>query len=111
MEAVYMGLSEAAKEVIYLKKLLLDINLGKLVSNEVSVYCNNESTVQLYRNNIFYHRNKHIDTHYHNIKELQENGEINVRFVNSIETIVVILMKSLLKVKLFRCVKLISLGK
>lgn len=79
------------------------MNLSKLVSNEVSVYCDNKSAVQLSKNNVF-HR-------YYNIRVLQENGEINARFVNSIEMIVNILTKSLSKVNLYRWIELISLEK
>lgn len=103
MEAEYTRLSETAKEIIYLKSLLLHMNLSKLVSNEVSVYCDNKSAVQLSKNNVF-HR-------YYNIRVLQENGEINARFVNSIEMIVNILTKSLSKVNLYRWIELISLEK
>lgn len=109
MEAEYMGLSEAAKEVVYLKRLLLHMNLRELASDKINIYCDNQSAVQLSKNNVFHRRSKHIDIRFHYTRELQENDEINVGFISSNEMIADILTKSLPKIKLYECIDLMGL--
>lgn len=43
--------------------------------------CDNQSAIHLIKNPVFHQRTKHIDVRYHFIRELQENGDININFV------------------------------
>ena len=40
------------------------------------IYCDNSSTIALSKNYVFHNRTKHIDTKFHYIRELVNNGEI-----------------------------------
>ncbi|GKD03351.1 hypothetical protein Tco_1178325 [Tanacetum coccineum] len=74
-EAEYMALTEAVKENIYLKGLLIElgVNLRSVVVN-----CDNQSAIYLSRNAMFHERTKHINVRYHFIREIVKSKEIEV---------------------------------
>lgn len=50
MEAEYMALSDACKEAIYLRRSLEHMNLTNLVTSAITMFCDNQSAIQLSRN-------------------------------------------------------------
>nr|GEX12917.1 retrovirus-related Pol polyprotein from transposon TNT 1-94 [Tanacetum cinerariifolium] len=74
-EAEYMALTEALKESIWLKGLLIElgVNLRSVVVN-----FDNQSAIHLLRNAMFHERTKHINVRYHFIKEIMEFKDIKV---------------------------------
>ncbi|GKA14947.1 copia protein, partial [Tanacetum coccineum] len=50
-------------------------------STEISLYCDNKSVIALCYNNVQHSRAKHIDIHYHFIKEQVENEIVELYFV------------------------------
>ncbi len=79
-EAKYKGVAMAACEVAWLRKLLGD--LGLYVDKHVVIYCDNLSSIQLARNPMFHARTKHIEVHYHFIREKVLVGEIDLVYVS-----------------------------
>ncbi|GKD38637.1 hypothetical protein Tco_1258844 [Tanacetum coccineum] len=75
IEAKYMTLTEAVKESIWLKGLLIElgVNLRSVVVN-----CDNQGAIHLSRNAIFHERTKYINVRYHFIREIVESREIEV---------------------------------
>ncbi|GJT19858.1 retrovirus-related pol polyprotein from transposon TNT 1-94 [Tanacetum coccineum] len=51
--------------------------------NKVSLYCDNKSVIALCCNNVQHSRAKHIDVHYHFIKEQVKNGIVELYFVRT----------------------------
>ncbi|GJW86661.1 hypothetical protein Tco_0162001 [Tanacetum coccineum] len=51
--------------------------------NKIPLYCNNKSAIALCCNNVQHSRAKHIDIHYHFIKEQVENGIVELYFVRT----------------------------
>ncbi|GJZ88771.1 hypothetical protein Tco_0660553 [Tanacetum coccineum] len=47
------------------------------------MYCDSKSVIALCYNNVQHFRSKHIDIRFHFIKELVENGVIELYFVNT----------------------------
>jgi hypothetical protein len=68
MEAKYKGATIATCEVVWLQKLLL--NLGQLVDVLVVIYCDNINSILLANNSVYHVRTKHIEVHYHFIREM-----------------------------------------
>ncbi len=66
-EAEYRSLTIAACEIVWLQKLLLD--LGHFVDVPIVIYCDNISSILLDNNPVYHVRTKHIEVHYHFIKE------------------------------------------
>jgi hypothetical protein len=62
----YKGTIIVACEIIWLQKLLLD--LEQLVDAHVVIYCDNISSILLANNPVYHARTKHIEVHYHFIK-------------------------------------------
>ncbi|GJY27632.1 hypothetical protein Tco_0403399 [Tanacetum coccineum] len=51
--------------------------------NKIPLYCDNKSEIDLCCNNVQHSRAKHIDVHYHFIKEQVENGIMELYFVRT----------------------------
>jgi len=67
--------------VVWLRNLLGDLQV--LVDNPVRIYCDNLSSIQLARNPVFHARTKHIEVHYHFIREKVLIGEIDLVFIST----------------------------
>ncbi len=83
----------AACEVAWLRKLLVD--LGLHVDRHVVIYCDNLSSIQLAKNPVFYARTKHIEVHYHFIKDKVLAGEIDLIYVSTEDQVADIFTKVL----------------
>ncbi len=92
-EAEYRGATMAACEVAWLRKLLGD--LGLHVDRHVVIYCDNLSSIQLARNPVFHARTKHIEVHYHFIREMVLAGEIDITYVSTEDQVADIFTKVL----------------
>ncbi|MCO5606589.1 hypothetical protein L7F22_060777 [Adiantum nelumboides] len=78
-EAEYRGATVAACEVAWLKILLRDLEIQ--VQDLIILYCDNTSSIQLARNLVFHARTKHIEVHYHFIRERILDGNIELDYV------------------------------
>ena len=67
----YVGLSESGNEAIYLKQLHGEIGVG---GPSVFLYGDNESSLKLAENPVFYRRSKHILLKYHSLRDRVEEG-------------------------------------
>jgi hypothetical protein len=92
-EAEYRGAAMVACEVACLRKLLGD--LGLHVDRQVVIYCDNLSSIQLVRNPVFHARTKHIEVHYHFIREKVLAGEIDLIYVSTEDQVADIFTKAL----------------
>lgn len=80
-EAEYVAASTAARELIWLRKLLSDI--GCPCVKESTLFVDNQSAIQLVENPVYHKRTKHIDIHYHYVRERVEDHKIVVKYVPS----------------------------
>ena len=92
-EVEYRGAAMAACEIAWLRKLLSD--LGHEVQGPVTLYWDNMSSIQLENNPVFHARTKHIEVHYHYVREKVLGREINIVYVNTNEQVANIFTKSL----------------
>ncbi|MCO5576957.1 hypothetical protein L7F22_030778 [Adiantum nelumboides] len=89
----YRGAAVAQCEVAWLELLLGD--LGIQVQRLVVIHYDNLSSIQLAQNPMFHARIKHIEVHYHFIKERVLDGSINLIFVRTDDQVATIFMKAL----------------
>ena len=82
-EAEYRGAAMAAYEVAWLQKLLA--NLGQSVHGAVVIYCDNVSNIMLANNPVYHARTKHIEVHYHFVREKVLAREVNLVYVSTEE--------------------------
>lgn len=105
-EVEYIGLTEAAKEAIWLKGLLTEMGLTQ---EAIRVHCDSQSALLLAQNSVYHARTKHIDIRYHRIRELVEDGEVELVKVHTKENPADALTKVLPRDSFQRCVELIRL--
>ncbi|CAK1594594.1 unnamed protein product [Parnassius mnemosyne] len=91
-ESEYMAASEAAKEILWLRQLLIDIDEPQLV---ITLCIDNQSAIKLIHNPIYHKRTKHIDIRYNFIREKVEQNVINVQYVKSSNQLADFLTKAL----------------
>lgn len=109
MEAEYVALSEVCKEIVYLRRLLDHIGFKSCVVDATEIYCDNQSAIELNKNQVFHGRSKHIDIRYHFSREIRDKEEISVNYLPSEKMTADILTKPLTKAKHEECVRLLGL--
>ncbi|MCO5567945.1 hypothetical protein L7F22_021641 [Adiantum nelumboides] len=92
-KAEYRGVAMATCEVAWLE--LLHRYLGIQVQRSVVIHCDNLSSIQLAQNPMFHAKTKHIDVHYHFIRERVLDGSIDLTFVRIDEQVADIFTKAL----------------
>lgn len=107
VEAEYMALSSALQEVLWFRTLFKELEPIVKVKPFV-LYCDNQGTIQLAKNDIVTQKTKHIDVRHHFVKEKILNKEIVLEYLPTDKMISDILTKSLPKNKHVNFVK--SLG-
>ena len=88
----------AACEVAWLRKLHVDLCVE--VPHKIVIYCDNLSSIQLARNPVFHARTKHIEVHYHFIREHVLAVDINLVYIGIEEQVADIFTKALGAAKL-----------
>ncbi|GJY99068.1 retrotransposon protein, putative, ty1-copia subclass [Tanacetum coccineum] len=107
IEAEYMALTEAVKESIWLKGLLikLGVNLRSVVVN-----CDNQSAIHLSRNAMFHERTKHINVRHHFIREIVESKEIEVAKIGTKDNVADAFTKVVPSLKFKYCIEILGVG-
>lgn len=108
MEAEYMGLTESAKEVLYLQQLLTNLGFADLSSS--TIYNDNISAQKLAENHTFHPRSKHIAIRHHFIRDAVRNNQILIKYIPTDEMIADILTKALPGPKHKKCTEMLGLG-
>ena len=80
-EVEYRGVSVATGTVIWLKRLLKDLHVE--VSDLTKNYCDSVNNNQLAKIPVFHARTKHIEVHYHFIRERVLFGEVELTYVST----------------------------
>ena len=103
-EAEYIGLTEAAKEVLFIQQVFNDINVH--IGCPV-IYCDNNSAVNLAKHPTNHRNSKHIDIRYHFIRE-HVGSTFDLWRVDSSSNLADILTKSLASPPFQNLMKLIG---
>jgi hypothetical protein len=98
-EAEYIGLCNAAKEAVWIRKFLRDVGRGIYAggTHATRMLGDNQSALRLVANPEFHSKSKHIDVQYHYVRELLEDGTIDVEYVRTSEMAADCLTKPLKK--------------
>lgn len=91
-EAEYVAATSGACQAIWLKRILEELQFGQ---GAVPIFCDNSSTIKLSKNPVLHGRTKHIDVRYHFLRNLVEDGEIDLLYCRSEDQIADILTKPL----------------
>ncbi|KAA0062799.1 gag/pol protein [Cucumis melo var. makuwa] len=78
MEAEYLAACEAAKEAVWLRKFLIDLEVVPNMLKPITLYCDNSGAVVNSREPRSHKRGKHIERKYHLIREIEHRGDVIV---------------------------------
>ena len=93
-EAEYIAATTATCQGIWLRRLLSDLTKKEMSRFVLKV--DNKSAISLNKNPVYHDRSKHIDTHYHFIRECVEEGKIIVDHIRTEDQLADILTNQVL---------------
>eukprot|EP00253_Pinus_taeda_P033202 PITA_33202 len=99
-DAEYVAAAEATKEIVWLRKILEDLQVKQVQSTPLMI--DNTSAIKLAKNPKFHDRTKHINTKYHLIRHHVEAKTIHLRHCSTNEQVADIFTKALGREKLER---------
>ncbi|KAG7304953.1 hypothetical protein JYU34_010370 [Plutella xylostella] len=91
-----MALSDTCKESLFIRKFMLEM-FG--ITPKICIFNDNQSAIKLCKNFMFHSRTKHIDIRHHFIKEIVNNGIVQVRYLSTNDMLADVLTKALCKEK------------
>jgi hypothetical protein len=100
-KAGYMVATHSCKETIWLKRWCSYIRFKQGV---VIIYCDSQSVICLAKNLKFHARTKHIDLQYHFVRDMVEDGRVNLFKVETLMNVVDSLNKPMIIEKYEWCV-------
>ncbi|KAL3697894.1 hypothetical protein R1sor_011970 [Riccia sorocarpa] len=106
-ESEYQALQECTKEVCWLRSILSEINL--LNTGPTVIWCDNQSMLKSSKNPIFHARTKHIEVHFHFVREKIIDGTIEAKYIPSGLQLADIFTKALGRAKFLEFRELIGL--
>lgn len=101
-EAEYRAAAMAAQEIVWLRLVLKELLNAE--DERVVLRCDNMSSIYLANNPMFHARSKHIEVHYHFIREKVLAGQVDLKYIDTHRQVADIFTKSLpsAKMKKFR---------
>ena len=75
-EAKYMAAFTAMVECVWLRCLMTDLDVGQ--DSPTTIYIDSQSALVVARNLVFHARTKHIEMHYHYVRERLSAREISL---------------------------------
>ncbi|MCO5574893.1 hypothetical protein L7F22_028687 [Adiantum nelumboides] len=97
-ETEYKTVFTATVECVWLRRLMADLGVGQDTAN--TIYTDSQSALTIARNPIFHARTKHIEVHYHYVRERISAGEISLAYVPTQDNLADLFTKALSHEKL-----------
>ncbi|KAF7144341.1 hypothetical protein RHSIM_Rhsim05G0019000 [Rhododendron simsii] len=91
-EEEYIAAIDATCEAVWLSRILFDMEHKE--EGPTVIYCDNMSAIAMSKNPVFHGRTKHIELRHHFIRDLVQNREIQLEFVNMKEQLADIMTKA-----------------
>jgi hypothetical protein len=89
-EAEYMTIAEATKEALWWKGLYSE-QYG--VKSCITIYCDSQSAIYLTKDKMLMDRTKHIDAHYHFVRDVIEQDLVKVCMISTYDNPTDMMMK------------------
>ena len=96
IEAEFIAITEACKELLWLKKFLQELGLKQ---ERYVLHCDSQSAIHLSKNSSFHSRSKHIDVRYHWIRDVLNDKLLQLEKVHTDANTSDMLTKALTKDK------------
>ena len=86
-EAEYIDASDAAKEVVWMKKFISGLDVIPSIINPVDLYCDNNGAIAQAKEPRSHQRSKHILRRFHLIREIVDRGDVKICRVSTNDNI------------------------
>ena len=96
-EAEYRAVLTATVECIWLRRLLIDLCME--IDDATHILTDSQSALAIARNPVFHARTKHIELHYHYVRERHHAGDIDLVYVPTQVNVANIFTKALSREK------------
>jgi hypothetical protein len=103
VEAEYMATSTAAREGLWLGRLVRELGVGQGAVDVLVIRSDNTGSIQTANNPILSPRTKHIDIQHHFVRDRVERGELRVEYVSTHEQVADFLTKAMTREKQEYC--------
>ena len=77
-EAEYIAAGNCCTKLLWMQKLLHDYGICQ---EHLTIYCDNTSAINIFKNPVQHSRTKHIEIRHHFIRELVEDGTLTLEFI------------------------------
>ena len=95
MEAEYIAANDAAKEAVWMKKFLAELEIIPTIIHPVPLYCDNNGAIALAKEPRSHQKSRHILRKYHLIREIVDRQDIKIERVDTKNNIADPLTKAL----------------
>ncbi|MCO5592575.1 hypothetical protein L7F22_046578 [Adiantum nelumboides] len=92
-EAECMAVFTTTVECVWLRRLMADLGVGQDTAN--TIYTDNQSALAVARNPVIHARTKHIEVHYHYVRERLSAREISLAYVPTQDNLVDLFYKGI----------------
>ena len=92
-EAEYRVAFTTTVECVWLRRLMADLGVGQ--PSATTIYIDSQSALAVARNPVFHACTKHIEVHYHFVRERVLDGDIDITYVRTDEQVADIFTKAL----------------
>ncbi len=99
-EAEYISAAQAVKEALWLRNLLIDLNMDM---GAIKIYADNQSAIKLLKNPVLSARSKHIDIIYHFARERVARKEVVFEYIKTEHMLADMFTKAVPKAKFVYC--------
>eukprot|EP00253_Pinus_taeda_P009257 PITA_09257 len=96
-EAEYRGAVEASKEALWLSSILSEFGFEQ--QHPTTLWCDNQSSIQLCKDPVQHQRSKHIELHMHFIRKLIHDHVLEVQYCSTDDQVADIFTKALTEAK------------
>lgn len=83
MEAEYVSMAEAAKELLWIGNVLKECEIFGLNISETKIFCDNQAAINFSNSPVENHRTKHIDVRFHFLRNLIFDKVFEIQYVNT----------------------------
>ena len=94
-KAEYVAACEAAKEAIWLKKFLMELEVVPASLSPITLYCDNSGTVAQSKEPRNHVKGKHVERKYHLIRDIVQCGDVTMNKIATADNLADLFTKAL----------------
>jgi len=92
-EAENVAMTHCTTELLFIRNLMKEMRI--IIKLPMVIHEDNSGAMFLANNHSMGQRTKHIDVRYHHVRDLIENGEIELKYISTHENLADVMTKSL----------------